>query len=47
MFGTDFMIRTDNRTLKETPDILNSVSVDIATNISIGLYIITRIMGKS
>ncbi len=43
MFGTDFMIRADYRTFEETPCILNSVGVDIATNILIGLYIITRI----
>jgi len=31
MFSREFMIRTDNRTLKETPDVLNSVGVDITT----------------
>ena len=32
MLGRDFMIRADNRPLKETPDVLNSVGVDIATH---------------
>ena len=32
MFGGDFMIRTDNRPLKETPDVLNSVGMDITPN---------------
>ena len=32
MFGREFMIRTDNRTLKKTPYILNSVSMDITPN---------------
>jgi len=32
MFSRDFMIRTDNRTLKETPYILNGVGVNIAIN---------------
>ena len=32
MFGRKLMIRTDNRTLEETPDTLNSVGVDIATH---------------
>ena len=31
MFGGEVMIRTDNRTLEETPDVLNSVGVDIIT----------------
>ncbi len=36
MFGRDFMIRTNNRTLKETPYILNSVGVDITINPLLG-----------
>ena len=32
MFGREFMIRTNNRTLKETPDVLNSIGVDITTH---------------
>jgi len=32
MFGREFMIRTDNRTLKETPDVLDSVGMDITPN---------------
>ena len=33
MFGREFMIRTNNRPLKETPDVLNSVSVNITNDI--------------
>ncbi len=32
MFSAKFMIRTDNRPLKETPDVLNGVSVNITPN---------------
>ena len=32
MFGREFMIRTDNRSLKETPDVLNGIGVDITPN---------------
>ena len=33
MFGREFMIRTNNRTLKETPDVLNGVGMDITNDI--------------
>ncbi len=36
MFSREFMIRTDNRTLKETPHVLNSVSMDITINPLLG-----------
>ena len=32
MFSRDFMIRTDNRTLEETPYVLNCVGMDITPN---------------
>ena len=32
MFSREFMIRTNNRTLKETPDALNGVGMDITPN---------------
>ena len=31
MFMRDMMVRANNRPLKETPDILNGVGVDITT----------------
>ncbi len=32
MFSAKLMIRTDNRPLEETPNVLNGVDVDVAKN---------------
>jgi len=43
VFSAKFMIRTDNRPLKESPDVLNSVGMDITPHLFLGTVINLRL----